>query len=106
MDRFWKYKLEHVIFWIATVGFHTFTRLSLIDKAGFDQFLMEIAVRNGLLAIMIYYNLLVLIPKYAQRKKVLAYAFSLLGTLTLYVLLKNVHDVYLNGYRLGDASQR
>lgn len=106
MDRFWKYKLEHVIFWIATVGFHTFTRLSLIDKAGFDQFLMEIAVRNGLLAIMIYYNLLVLIPKYAQRKKVLAYAFSLLVTLTLYVLLKNVHDVYLNGYRLGDASQR
>jgi hypothetical protein len=54
MERFWKYKIDHVIFWIATVAFHMFTRLGLISTAGFDQFLLEIVVRNGLLACVVY----------------------------------------------------
>ncbi|MEX2235100.1 MAG: histidine kinase [Cyclobacteriaceae bacterium] len=106
MDRFWKYRLDHLIFWSATVGFHMFTRLQLINKAGLDQFTLEIIIRNGLLAVLIYFNLLVLIPRYAQRKKIIAYTFLLLGTLGVYVLFKNAHDVYLNGYVLGDESGR
>ena len=106
MDRFWKYKLDHLIFWSATVGFHMFTRLPLINKAGFDQFILEIIIRNGLLAGLIYFNLLVLIPRYAQRRKIIVYTFLLLGGLGLYVLLKNAHDVYLNGYVLGDESHK
>ena len=56
MDRFWKYKFDHVIFWIATVGFHMFTKINLIGKAGFDQFVLEVIIRNGLLAMLIYVN--------------------------------------------------
>jgi LytS/YehU family sensor histidine kinase len=48
---------------------------------------------------------LVLIPKLAQQKKILLYIASLIVTLGLYVLLKNVHDVYLNGYVLGVQSR-
>ena len=106
MDRFWKYKLDHVIFWTATVGFHMFTRVHMIDKAGFQHFVLEVTIRNGLLALLIYFNLLVLIPRFAQRKKVIAYTFLLLGAVAMYVLLKNAHDVYLNGYLLGDESQQ
>lgn len=106
MNRFWKYKFEHVIFWATTVAFHMFTRIDMVKEAGFDQFGLEIIIRNSLLASLIYFNLLILIPKYAQQKKIVTYAFLLFVALTLYVLLKNTHDVYLNGYVLGDESRR
>lgn len=106
MERFFKYKLDHILFWVATVGFHMFTRVYLINKAGFEHFIAEAFVRNGLLALMIYFNLLVLIPKYAQQKKVITYAVLLMASLGQYVLLKNLHDVYLNGYVIGDVTKR
>ena len=104
MNPFWRYKFDHIIFWAATVGFHIFTRIELINRAGFDQFALEIITRNVLLAILIYFNWLFLIPRYAQQKKIIAYLFLLITSLTLYALLKNVHDVYLRGYIMGDES--
>jgi two-component system, LytTR family, sensor kinase len=106
MEKFWRYKVDHIIFWTATVSFHMFTRLSLIPKADVGQFLLEIAVRNALLAIVIYVNLLVLIPQCAQKRKWLAYVILLFIDLALYVVCKNAHDVYLYGYVMGDVSRR
>ena len=105
MNNFWKYKFDHIGFWIATVGFHMYTRFDMIDTVGPAQFALEIFVRNALLAVLIYVNLLVLIPKLTQQKKVLLYIASLVVTLGLYVSLKNLHDVYLNGYVLGDEKR-
>ena len=106
MDRFWKYKLDHVLFWVATVGFHAFTKAHLAPEAGAGNFLMEIIVRNGLLALLIYTNLLILIPRFASRKRILSYTLLLLVTFAIYVALKNAHDVYLYGYVLDDLSQQ
>lgn len=100
MDRFWKYKVDHVLFWVATVGFHMFTKADLAETAGVDHFLLEIIVRNGLLASLIYLNLEVLIPKYAQRRRIASYSILLLVGMALYVLVKNAYDVYLYGYVL------
>jgi two-component system, LytTR family, sensor kinase len=106
MNWFWKYKIDHVLFWAATIGFHMFTKVTMIREAGLDQFALEVTVRNGLLALLIYFNSLVLIPQYAQQKKVFTYIVLLFVTLWLYVVLKNTHDVYLNGYILGDESRK
>jgi two-component system, LytTR family, sensor kinase len=106
MDKFWRYKIDHIIFWTATVFFHMFTRLSLISKVDIGQFLLEIAVRNSLLAIVIYVNLLVLIPRYAQQRRWLGYLILLAIDLALYVVCKNAHDVYLYGHVMGDVSRR
>jgi sensor histidine kinase YesM len=106
MDRFWKYKLDHIIFWIFTVGFHMFTRTELIAEAGLDQFIVEVVVRNGLLAALIYYNLWVLIPRFAYRKAFISYVTLLVLALAVYVLLKNAHDVYLYGYVLNNIEQQ
>ncbi len=95
MEKFWKYRIDHVIFWVATISFHMFTRVHLIPKAGPGQFLLEILVRNALLAIIIYINLFVLIPKLAQRKMWLLYILLLASELGFYVLIKNLHDNYL-----------
>lgn len=100
MNRFFKYKLEYVFFWVFTVFFHAYTRIWLLEKGGAGQFVLEIIVRNALLAIVIYVTLLGLIP-YA--KKTANYFFSLLFLvllLSLYVLVKNAHDVYLYSYVL------
>jgi sensor histidine kinase YesM len=101
MNAFWRYKLDHVIFWVATVGFHMFTRAKLIEIAGVGQYALEIIIRNGLLALLIYTNLLILIPKFAKQKTFPAYVLLLLTTLTVYVLAKNAHDMYLK-YVLGE----
>jgi two-component system, LytTR family, sensor kinase len=106
MERFWRYKLDHVIFWIATIFFHMFTRIQLIPKVGFGQYLLEIVVRNSLLAALIYANIFFLIPRFAQQKKWLHYIVFLLAGFAAYALLKNAHDVYLYGYTMGDVDRR
>jgi len=106
MDRFWKYKLDHVIFWVATVCFHMFTRITLIEKAGLEQFALEVLVRNGLLAGIIYLNLGVLIPRFVKQQKVIIYILLLTVSLLGYAFAKNVHDVYLYGYVMGDAARQ
>ncbi|HYC86865.1 MAG TPA: histidine kinase [Chryseosolibacter sp.] len=97
MDRFWKYKLDHVIFWVATVAFHMFTRSYLVAEAGAGQFVLEILIRNGLLAVVIYVNLLVLIPRFLPQRQFFRYTVFLLVLLTSYAFAKNIHDVYLYG---------
>src|SRR5688500_7026088 len=106
MERFWKYKLDHVIFWAATVFFHMFTRIQLIPKVGFGQYLLEIIVRNGLLATLIYTNLFVLIPTFAHKRKWAHYITFLILGFVGYIFAKNVHDVYLYGYVIGDFDRR
>lgn len=105
MERFWKYKIDHVIFWIGTVVFHMFTRVHLIAKAGFAQFLLEVLVRNALLGLVIFVNIFVLIPRFAQQKKWALYILFLLLDLVFYVTAKNAHDVYLYGYVMGDPER-
>ena len=106
MERFWKYKLDHIIFWGATVFFHMFTRIQLIPKVGFSQFLLEIVVRNVLLAALIYVNLFVLIPKFAHARKWPQYIGCLVLAFVAYIFAKNLHDVYLYGYVMGDIERR
>lgn len=101
MERFLKWGGDHALFWIATVSFHLFTRLDLIERAGFQHFAGEVTIRNALLAAIIYANLLLLIPRYARRKKWAAYTFFLALSFLFYVGLKNAHDVYLHKYVMG-----
>jgi two-component system LytT family sensor kinase len=105
MNSFWKYRLDHVIFWATTVVFHMFTRAPLIETAGVGQFFLEIIIRNVLLATMIYINLQVLIPKFAQKRKPVVYGILLLADILFYVALKNTHDVFLYGGLLHDESK-
>lgn len=106
MDRFWKYKIDHVIFWLATICFHMYTRIPLIEKAGTGQFVLEIVVRNGLLIGLVYLNLLWLIPVFAKRQRTVLFSCLLTASVLVYALLKNLHDVYLNGYIHGEETHR
>lgn len=102
MDRFWKYKIDHLIFWMATVGFHMSTKAGLIRQAGVGHFFLESVIRNGLLALLIYFNLFVLVPRFAQKGKIPEYVALLALSLASYVALKNAHDFYLYGSVLNE----
>jgi two-component system LytT family sensor kinase len=95
VERFWKYKLDHVLFWVVTIGFHIYTRMGLIEIAGWWQFLLEIIIRNSLLAIIIYAHFEYLIPEFIQQKKYLAYVGGLILCFGFYIIVKNTHDAYL-----------
>jgi two-component system, LytTR family, sensor kinase len=95
MEKFWKYRADHILFWVVTIGFHIYTKAHLVEFVGWWQFLLEIIIRNALLALIIYANFDYLIPVLAQQKKFLLYAFGLVVCFGFYVLVKNTHDFYL-----------
>jgi two-component system LytT family sensor kinase len=105
MPRFFLYRLDHLLFWTLTVFFHGYTRLPWINKAGFGQFVLELIIRNGLLACAIYLTILYSIPQFTKSKQ----ASGILGivvALAIYVLGKNAHDVYFYGYVVGDPERQ
>jgi two-component system, LytTR family, sensor kinase len=106
METFFRYRLDHVLFWIATISFHAYNRSYIIYKLSAGDFLGELLVRNLLLAGVIYGNLWILIPRFFNTKRFGLYFIALSGTVAVYVLLKNLHDMYLYGYVLGDLERR
>lgn len=95
MGPFWKYKLDHVLFWVATVLFHMYTRWSMIDSVGLASFVQEVVIRNGLLAILIYVNLVVLIPRFARPGRWIVYGLLIMAGTAGYATVKMLHDVSL-----------
>lgn len=105
MPRFFSYRLDHIIFWTLTVFFHGYTRLPWINKAGVGQFVLELIVRNGLLACAIYLTILYAIPRFTRGKQTTG-ILGIIAALTIYVLGKNSHDVYFYGYVVGDPERQ
>lgn len=106
METFFRYRLDHVLFWLATISFHAYNKSYIINKISIGDFVGELFVRNILLAGVIYGNLWVLIPRFFDTKRYGLYFLSLLATVLLYVLFKNLHDMYLYGYVVGDLERR
>lgn len=105
VNRFFQYKLDHVLFWGLTIFFHGYTRLNIVYTAGAGQFFLELAIRNVLLAGVIYTTQWIVIPRLTEGKRVLASLSLLITSIVTYVLLKNTHDVYLYGTIMGDVSR-
>jgi uncharacterized membrane protein len=106
MERLFRYKLDHILFWTLTIGFHAYTHSGIIDQAGFGQFMLELLVRDGLLAVMIYVNLLLVIPKLNKQKRSGIFILLIPATIVCYVVLKNIHDVYLHGMVMNNPARQ
>lgn len=104
MNRFFRHHIDHILFWALTIGFHAYTRVYLIDQVNVFQFVLELIVRNALLAGVIYFNLLIVIPRLGKGK-VLVWIFASIGSLLFYAFTKNLHDGYLYGYVISDPER-
>lgn len=106
MRFFWKYKLDHVIFWVTTIAFYASVTSSLINKAGIFQYSLNLIIRNGLLMLICYSNVYYCFPQYFKKGRYGWYALSVTGCLLLYTIFKNIHDAWLYGYVLGDLQKQ
>lgn len=89
---------------MVTVGFHMYTKASLLETAGWLHWLLEVLIRNALLALIIYAHLQLLLPVYLAKRHYFSYVAGLALSFGFYVLIKNTHDVFLTVYT-GTAAQ-
>lgn len=81
-----------------TIGFHVYTSSHLVASAGWWQWILEVVLRNSLLALIIYAHLEYLVPTFAQAREFGRYFLGLAISFAFYVLVKNTHDVFLTVY--------
>lgn len=105
MSAFFRYRLDHIIFWALTVFFHGYTRIPWITKAGWNQFVLELVVRNALLACAVYLVIGLSLPRFTSGNKKWSGILWFVLAISIYVAGKNAHDVYFYGYVLGDSSR-
>lgn len=106
MRFFWKYKLDHIIFWSITIVFYAYVTTDLLDKAGAYQYWLNIFIRNGLLMLVCYINIYYLFPNFFKKNKYVLYSLFLFSCSLLYTALENMHDRQLYGYVLNNIYKR
>lgn len=92
MHHVWKYKLDHVAFWLITILFYSFTKRPLIETHGWSVFLQDVLIRNLLIMCACYFNLYFLFEHYFKKGRYAVYVVLLLGLLVLYTMLQNAFD--------------
>ena len=103
MRYVWKYKLDHIAFWLVTILFYALIRKDLIDSAGPSYFLADVIVRNLLIASICYLNIYYLFERYFKKGRYFLYSCSLLALLLVYTALQNGYDVLIAGYQNKDT---
>jgi two-component system LytT family sensor kinase len=106
MRFFWKYKLDHVVFWSITIAFYASVTSNLLNKLGIFEYSLDLIVRNGLLMLICYTNVYYCFPQYFKKGKYALYVVSFAGCLLFFTSLKNIHDAWLYGYVLGDMQKQ
>lgn len=94
MTRFLRYQADHILFWTLTVFFHGYTQLELLEKAGTLVFLLEVFVRNGLLALSVYLILLKAIPLLMAGRTLIG-STIIIGSILIYIIIKDLYDFFL-----------
>lgn len=90
-----RYRIDHIIFWCITVVFFIYSRIDIIERGGWLQFLLEVFIRNALLIFICYITILLLIPQFFQAKKYWAFVIATFLLLLFYAFVKSKHDLYL-----------
>ena len=106
MNYVWKYKLDHLIFWLITVLFYASLKSHLIDSAGLIFFLEDVAVRNILIAAVCYINIYILFERYFKKGRYPVYGLLLLGLFVIYAGLQQLQDDWLRAYVQSDSGRK
>lgn len=106
MKFFWRYKLDHILFWTITVLFYAHVRYDLVSRAGFAHYLLDIVIRNGLIAVACYVNIYYLSPNYLKKKLYLRYLITVLLCLISCTVLQNIHNEWLYGTVMNDTNKQ
>ncbi len=106
MNFFWRYKLDHIVFWTVTVLFYAYGKYDLVIKAGSAYYLLDIIIRNGLIALACYINIYYLSPNYLKKGSYLRYLIGVLSCLLTYAVIKNLHDTGLYSFDFNSTNKQ
>jgi hypothetical protein len=99
-------RLLNLGYWIIITLIFLYDRSYLIQKVGLGHFAECTALRLSLIISLAYLHLYYLIPRFFSTKRYLVYFGSLVLSLSLYVSLQSVYDIYLYGFVIGAPSYR
>jgi two-component system LytT family sensor kinase len=92
----WKYKLDHVAFWLITAVFYAFTRWHVVESSGWVVYLADVISRNALIALACYANIYFLFERFFKKGRYLVYALSVALLLLVYTLVQDAANYLLN----------
>jgi sensor histidine kinase YesM len=85
----------HILFWVSVILAYIFEGPFLITSLGVPYFSLFVAVKFIFIAICVYLNLYVLLPKYYKNRNLKAYLALLTLSLTVITLIQNQADVMM-----------
>jgi two-component system LytT family sensor kinase len=106
MKLFWRYKGDHILFWMITVLFYAYVRFGLVHTAGLSYKLLDIVVRNGLVVLACYINIYTLSPRYLKKGSYAGYSVAIILCLSMCTALKISLDAALNRFTGYDTGQQ
>lgn len=92
MESIFRYKLDHVLFWLLTVGFYAYTRFPP-SNGELSGFVFDVVLRNALLAAVIYINLFMVLPAVVRRKQYMMPLLLAVLSVVGYAIIKSLADV-------------
>ncbi len=95
-----------IFYWVLITLIVLYDRKFLIQKAGLGHFAECTLVRVCLLMALAYLHLKLLIPFFLERGKAVLYLLLTGASITVYILLQQVYDIYLYGFVLGFENSR
>jgi hypothetical protein len=99
-------RLLNLGFWIIVTTIFLYDRRYLIQKVGLAHFTECMTIRLFLIISLAYLHNYFLIPRYFFNKQYFSYFGLLVLSLTLYVSLQSLYDVYLYGFVIGAMDHR
>ena len=102
----WKYKFDHLAFWLVTILFYAFNRIHLIEAGGYGYFLADVLIHNILLALVCYFNIYYLFEILFKKDRYLAYGIAVLLLVALYTILQNGFDTWFGARLISPANGR
>jgi hypothetical protein len=99
-------QLLHLGFWMLVTLIFLYDRQYLLTKIRLGHFIECIFVRVTLIISLAYLHLYYLIPRYFSNGKYVIYFVLLILSLTAYVSLQSLYDVYLYGFVIGAYTYR
>jgi two-component system, LytTR family, sensor kinase len=86
--------LFHIFFWLMYAVFMLLDMQGYVEKKGWAFCILPLLIYFALMALLVYVNILVLIPLVLQKKKVAAYIAGLILLGAIYMFLRSVNQSY------------
>lgn len=103
---FHKTRLFHWVFWLMYIIYGVMDSRGWIMKKGFWWSLQPLMLFFAIIALLLYVNLRLLIPRLLEKQRIIAYTVGAVVVVLLYTLLRSLHQQYWDGQVWPDETMK